>query len=162
MKNLFTIIIVILAVQISFSQEADSLIVDQPDSLYLVKNYDEKGTIVDMVPLENKDTLKITRWYGDWWFGGGVNLPYNEFLGEFYASARYENPVSDSFNPEFLFTNGTGFGYGIGLTAEYNPISSRHGGFLNLNYTSRSFEMETGIINPIDERRYLINSTINY
>lgn len=163
MKKLYTIIIILFAVQISFSQETDSLVSTQPtDSLQYTRNYDELGTIVDRIPLADKDTLKITRWFGDWWFGASASVPFNQYFGEFHAATIYARPVNSQFNPEFEYVTENGFGYGFGLLAEYNPVTSRYGGFLNINYTIRTLDSETDIENESLELKYSINSSISY
>ena len=162
MKNLYFILLIVLTIQISLSQETDSLVSTQPDSLLFTKNYDELGTIVDRVPLENKDTLKITRWFGDWWFGANVSIPFNQYFGEFHAATIYARPVNSDFNPEFEYFTQSGFGYGLGIMAVYNPVSSRYGGFLSVNYTVRPLDSETEIENTALELKYLINSNISY
>ncbi len=162
MKYLYFILLLLLATQISFTQETDSLVNTQTDSLLVTRNYDEKGTIIDMIPLADKDTLKVTRWYGDWWFGASFVVPYTNYMGDFYAPINYGIAVNPMFNPEYKFQPGDGFGYGFGLMAEYNPVNSRHGALLRLNYTNRTIYSETEIISKTDERRYFINSSIDY
>jgi len=162
MKYLYFILILLLATQISFTQETDSLVNTQSDSLLVTRNYDEKGTIIDMIPLADKDTLKVTRWYGDWWFGASFSVPYNYYSGDYYSSTRYGTPVNPQFNPELEFQTGDGFGYGFGLMAEFNPISSRHGALIRLNYTNRTIQSKTGIISEFDQMHYVINSSVDY
>lgn len=162
MKNLYIILLIAFSFQISFSQETDSLVSTQPDSLQYTRNFDELGTIVDKIPLADKDTLKITRWYGDWWFGASASVPFNQYFGEFHAATIYARPVNSQYNPEFEYVTESGFGYGFGLLAEYNPVTSRYGGFLNINYSIRTLDSETDIENKSLELKYSINSNISY
>ena len=128
----------------------------------VVLSQEDRGTMIDLKPLPNNDTLRVTRYYGDWWFGLGVDVAFNKYFGDFYAAKRVDLAVSKQFNPEFKFQDGTGFGYSVGFMAEYNPITSPHGGFISAKYHNKSFNTETDIINKTDNRRYLINSNIQF
>lgn len=128
-------------------------------SLY---SQDDKGTIIDYIPQANNDTIKVTRWYGDWWYGVGVSTQFNQYFGNFYAPSIVAVAPSPQFNPEFEFTNGSGYGYSIGTVIEYNPISSNHGGFLRINYLNRTFNTKTETISVSDSRNYQIESKMQF
>lgn len=123
---------------------------------------EDRGTIIDYNPLPNNDTLKVTRWYGDWWFGIGADASYSQFFGDFYAARNVYLAVSDVYNPEFQFSDGNGFGYSVGLMAEYNPISSPHGAFMSIKYLNKGLYTETGVINRVLEAKYVIESRLNF
>ncbi|MFA7326967.1 MAG: OmpA family protein [Candidatus Kapaibacterium sp.] len=127
---------------------------------------EDRGTMVDYNPLPNNDTLVVTRWYGDLWFGAGVTTQYNQYFGDFFAPGAPSNLAHAQFNPEFLFENGTGFGYSLGAIFEYNPISSPYGGFLQVNYLKRRYNSETDeVVKPFStakDIRYVLESTIEY
>ncbi|MEZ4724470.1 MAG: OmpA family protein [Candidatus Kapaibacterium sp.] len=131
-------------------------------SLVPLYSEEDRGTMVDYNPLPNNDTLVVTRWYGDWWFGTGISTQYNQYFGDFYAPGAPSNLAHVKFNPEFLFAGGSGFGYSLGAIFEYNPISSPYGGFLQLNYLKRGFNSETEILAKVDDRKYVLESTIEY
>lgn len=143
MKKIISILLFLLSSLALFSQE-------------------DRGTIVDYIPQQNKDTLKVTRWYGDWWFGLGVSTQFNQYFGNFYAPSIVAAAPNQTFNPEFEFIDGSGFGFSLGAIVEYNPIGSSHGGFLSLNYTNRGYNTETAIISKSDQRKYLIESQLRY
>lgn len=143
MKKPLIILISILSFSFLFSQE-------------------DRGTIIDYNPLPNNDTLKVTRWYGDWWFGVGVDASYSQYFGDFYAPNRFTAAVSKEFNPEYKFSDGSGFGYSIGLMAEYNPISSPHGVFMSVKYLNKGLYTETEIVNRVLEAKYLIESRLKF
>ena len=123
---------------------------------------EDRGTMVDYNPLPNNDTLVVTRWYGDWWFGGGVSTQYNQYFGDFFAPGAPSNLAHVKFNPEFVFENGTGFGYSLGGIIEYSPITSPYGGFIQINYLKRGFNSETEILAKVDDRKYVLESSIEY
>lgn len=128
----------------------------------LVAAEEDRGTIVDYNPLPNNDTVKVTRWYGDWWFGLIGDASYSQFFGDFYAAKNVYLAVSDIYNPEFKFTDGNGFGFSIGLLAEYNPISSPHGAFMSIKYLNKGLYTETAEINRTLEAKYLIESRLKF
>ena len=36
--------------------------------------------------ITNNDTVKVTRWYGDWWYGLSGDASYSQFFGDFFAA----------------------------------------------------------------------------
>ncbi|MFP4528620.1 MAG: OmpA family protein [Candidatus Kapaibacterium sp.] len=103
-----------------------------------------RGDLRDVFVVENKDTLVITREYGDYWFGfgGGVNL--NMYLGNLQLPLDPYLPANDTINPLVDFPIGWGGGYNISLFAEYLPKEELFGYGLRVHFIDyRSANIET-------------------
>jgi hypothetical protein len=82
------------------------------------------GYLREFYTLPSLDTLKVERYYGDWWFGvfGGPNI--NLFFGDLYIKI---NPlIKDTlYNPKISFNSAFGGGFYFGAMAEYKPRNER-------------------------------------
>ena len=107
------------------------LIIFQPLSLF---TQSERGEIIDYYPQKNGDTLAVTRWYGDYWYGiqGGAN--YNQFFGDYVIGAHPHIPPAITTDElEFFASGENGSGVFLGFVFEYNPSESEYGGLFRLN-----------------------------
>ena len=117
--------------------------------------------------LPSLDTLKVDRYYGDWWFGvfGGPNV--NLFFGDLYSrdNPSSVNPfVSDSiYIPKISFNSTFGGGYYIGAMAEYKPRNKRLAYSLGVSLLDRkSFSTETDNMGDSLSTRFKFKSVLDY
>jgi len=126
-----------------------------------------EGEIYDYILLESRDTLRVKRRIGDWFFGVNFGGTLNQYFGSFYLPRYPQLPISDSINPEFGLTGGFGMGYSFGLVTEFNPNDTQFGFGIRFGLDNRSFSNSSNPISIDEENKVTIEritteSTINY
>lgn len=121
-----------------------------------------KGLLVDYQPLQTKDTLKITSWYGDFWFGFAGSGMFNQYIGTLYMPIAPEVPPNSDLNPEFPITGGSGGGLNLGLAAEWNEPGSIFGGIFRAFYSNFTYSGESDVVRQSDGTVIKPNSTLSY
>ncbi len=120
------------------------------------------GYLREFYTLPSLDTLKVERYYGDWWFGvfGGPNI--NLFFGDLYSKI---NPlIKDTlYNPKISFNSAFGGGFYFGAMAEYKPRNERLAYSLGISLLDRkAFSTETNQMNDSLKTRYEYKSVLDY
>lgn len=111
---------------------------------------------IDYRALPNNDTLKVTRWQGDWWFGPAVTLSGQQYFGSFFLPRNVNfGAVDPNFNPEFEIPGSLNTGTEFGLIAEWNPEKQDHVGFIRVSYLSRHFESVSDVLPNSDPEEVL-------
>jgi outer membrane protein OmpA-like peptidoglycan-associated protein len=105
-----------------------------------------EGEIYDYILLESRDTLRVKRRIGDWFFGVNFGGSFNYYVDSIFLPRYPQLPISDSINPEFPLTGGIGIGYGFGAVTEFNPNDTQYGFGIRFGLDSRIF---TNTSNPI-------------
>lgn len=133
--------------------------------LFIVFNLNAQipdGYILEYHTLPNFDTLKIERYYSDWWFGifGGPNI--NLFFGDLYSKI---NPlIKDTiYNPKISFNSTFGGGFYFGALTEYKPRNQRLAYSLGVSFLDRkAFSTETDNMDDSLRTRYKFRSVLDY
>ncbi len=115
--------------------------------------------------LSNRDTLILTRTYGDFWGGPffGVNFNYN--FGNFILPRNYNPSKPSSFYDSLIsYPSALGdMGYHAGIKLEFNPAGSFFGGGLDITLVDhRSANSSTNPEKDSLQTRFVSNIVLDY
>ncbi|MFA5512398.1 MAG: OmpA family protein [Candidatus Kapaibacterium sp.] len=108
-------------------------------AVYISFSQSPAGELVSFYTTSDKDTVKLNRKYGDWWFGVHGGFELLNYFGELNINllAQSDNP----FNRLVNYSTGSGGGYFAGGNIEWKPLGERWGAALSVNFTDwRSFK----------------------
>lgn len=94
--------------------------------------------IIDISIDNNKDTVFIHRYLGEWWIGAYGGVPFNLYFGKLN---NYENPqiIPNYQSNKITFSSGSGWGYQLGLVGEWKKSENKWGAGLFLALINRKF-----------------------
>lgn len=92
------------------------------------------GAMTDFDIIDNKDTLRYTRYLGKWWYGAYWNPTFSGFLGNYNFNKISYLPTSTQ-NPKVEYnTNPTSTLVSLGAIIEWNPVRQVWGLGARLHY----------------------------
>lgn len=115
------------------------------------------GYMLEFHTMPNYDTLKVDRYYGEWWFGlfGGPNV--NLFFGDLYSKINEGSDSLVSFNSVF------GGGFYFGGLAEYKPRGERWAYSLGISFFDRkAFTSSSDKLDDSLKTQYEYKSILDY